>query len=99
MNRVVRIMNDGSRHAGTAWRAAQSQPGWLARVIAVVLILILIVPIVILTVLAVLLVAIAFGILAVAHRIRRWFRSLLPRDDGRQNVRVIRRDGPSSTPN
>lgn len=86
------VISRGSEHAGQAWRAVQSQPSWIARLAGAIIVLVIAVPFVLLVLLALLAGVVVFGALALVNVVVAWVRGVLPRHDGRENVRVIRRD-------
>lgn len=69
----------------------QSKPNWAMRVALLVAAMVIMLPIVLLTMLALMLGIIVFGVLAGASVIVTRLRGLMPRADGRENVRVVRR--------
>jgi len=94
MDRVTRITtmaSDGVGRARTSWRAARRQPNWLVGTTAMVFLLVIALPIFLLILLALLAATAVFGVLWGVNRLVSAVRGLLPRDDGRRNVRVLRR--------
>jgi uncharacterized membrane protein required for colicin V production len=98
MFRVVRMteyVDRGRQRAGAAWQTVSAQPGWIVRTTSLVFLLVIGVPILVLLVLAILAALVVFSILWGVNRLLGGLRGILPRRDGRENVRVIRRiDGP-----
>jgi len=96
MFRIVEIQQysrDGSERVRSAWQYAAHQPSWIARLALMVFLFVLMLPIVALLLLAFLAAAVVFLGLAIAHAVVRVVRSVLPgTGDGRDNVRVVRRD-------
>jgi hypothetical protein len=81
-----------------AWRSAAEQPNWIVKVTALAFLLVVVLPILLLLAVAGLVAAVVFAVLIGFHRLRLALSGLRPRDDGRENVRVIRRDGESPVP-
>ena len=76
---------------GAAWQHVQAQPSWISRAAITVFALVLLLPFLALLILGLLLATIVVAVLVIARRIALFFRGLLPRRDGRRNVRVITR--------
>ncbi len=94
MDPVVRIQVLGSRHrdrVARGYRWALAQPSWIARVALLAFLLVVGVPIMLLVGLAVLAAVIVFAGLALLHTVINRMRGLPAAGDGRDNVRVIRR--------
>ena len=89
MTRFARIATEGSQRAGTAWRTISAQPSWITRATIVAFIIV----IGVLLLAALLAASVVFAVLYCVNQIIGLFRGLLPRGDGRENVRVIRRSG------
>jgi hypothetical protein len=87
--RITTFATGGARHAGVAWNAARRQPSWLMTVTATVFMLVVALPIILLFVLALVAATIVFAALWGVNRIAAAMRSVLPRRDGRRNVRVL----------
>jgi hypothetical protein len=86
--RFVRMPMSG---AGQAWQMAMNRPNWVARFIGVLLLLLIGLPLAVLFLTALLVFSI--GLMGYIV-IRRWWQSLRRgsmRENGRENVRVIRR--------
>ena len=98
MFRVVNIRDyaeSGSERASAAWQSINAQPSWLARAVVWAFLLVVALPVLALLLLALLVATIVFGVLWLANKVLLLLRPVLPRRDGRENVRVIRRtDGP-----
>lgn len=90
------VINAGPRPASSAWRMASKQPGWVSRIAAIAFLLIIGLPILLLVGLAILAAVVVFFVLALVNLVMNivggWFRGMGPRRDGRENVKVIRRD-------
>ena len=80
------------RRVGTTWQTIQRQPSWILRAVAIVFFLVILLPILLLLLLAFLAAFALFAVLAAANRVIGVFRPRERFDDGRENVRVIRRD-------
>ena len=99
MNRTVRIAVDGRRRADEVWRGLGGQPDWLRVGLAIVLGLILLVPMLLLVLVVAVLGLVVLGALWTWMRVRAFFHRIFRgsgrpgRSDGRENVRVIRREG------
>jgi hypothetical protein len=98
MFRVVRLAqyaSEGQERAGAAWRAVNTQPGWIVKATVFAFLLVVGVPVVLLLLLALLVAGLLFAVLWGANALVRRLKGLMPQRDGRENVRVIRRiDGP-----
>ncbi len=82
--------------AGQWYAQINQQPGWVTKTALTLALLVVVVPIVILTLAAVCVGILALLILGTIARIARFFSNPFnagtkPRNDGRQNVRVIER--------
>ncbi|MHC5028070.1 MAG: hypothetical protein ACYTGR_15055 [Planctomycetota bacterium] len=88
--RFGRYSAQASRVAST-WRVVNAQPNWVARTAAMAGFLILAIPIILLIGFALVVATLLFMVLAAANWVIRTVKGVLPRDDGRENVRVIRR--------
>ena len=80
-----------ARRAGLTFRAVRSRPGALSQIVGMLLIIVLALPIAAFLVLLTLAAIVFLGILAGLSVLRTRLRGMLPRNDGRANVRVIRR--------
>lgn len=89
IERISFFINEQARRAGGAVRSSQSQP-LLVRVIALLVIVLIAIPLAALIMATLLVAALALAIYLLARRVRNWFQTVLPRADGRENVRVIR---------
>ncbi len=98
MFRVIRIAqyaNQSQQRATAAWRAINTQPSWIVKATTFVFVLVIGVPLLLLLLLALLAAAALFAVLWGVNQIILGAKGVLPKDDGRKNVRVIRRtDGP-----
>lgn len=96
MIRVVPIVTEGRQRAGTAWQRINTQPSWVVKASIIAFALVIGVPLLLLVLAAVLVGTLVFLVMLCMHSVWAWFRgAVLPRRDGRENVRVIRRvDGP-----
>ena len=90
--RIVTSVTDPTSPSGAAWRAMRDQPTWIARACTAAFVLIVGLPLALLVTTAVLMTAVLFAVLWSVHRVVVWTRSLFGPGDGRENVRVIRRD-------
>ena len=93
MDRVTRITtmaSDGFGHAQSTWKAARRQPNWLLGTTVMIFLVVIALPIFLLVLLALLAATLAFLALWGINRVISAIRGLLPRDDGRRNVRVLR---------
>lgn len=84
--------NGGARHAATMRRVVVQQPSWIVRVAMLAFVLIVAIPFLVLFVVAVVVGGLLFAGLAAVNAVVGRIRGSLPKDDGRENVRVIRRD-------
>jgi hypothetical protein len=94
MDRFIRITTftqQGAGPAAAAWRLAARQPSWVTRFALLAFLLVIGLPLAILFLLALLAATLVFGALALASAAGMWLRGKLPRRDGRENVRIIRR--------
>ena len=98
MFRVTRISNiagPGAQRASQAWQAINTQPSWIVKATTLAFLLVVGIPVLLLVLVALIVAAALFTVLWGVNRLITAFRGALPRDDGRENVRVIRRiDGP-----
>ena len=88
---VFRVASTGSQRAGQAWRMASRQPSWITRLTVLTFLIVVGIPIALLILGAVFAAAIIFGVLVLFNSLLMKIKRLLPKRDGRQNVRVIRR--------
>jgi uncharacterized membrane protein len=90
---IRRYTEDGSERVRSAWQYATNQPSWIARFALTVFLFIIMLPIVALLMIAFLVAVVVFLVLAVANAAISLIRMLVSgRSDGRENVRVVRRD-------
>jgi hypothetical protein len=95
MRRVTVFAQEGSRRAAGAWARANAQPSWVVRAALAVLFLVIALPVLLLMLLAIAAAMIVFVVLAFVNRVLTAIRAVfMPgRDDeGRENVRIVRRD-------
>lgn len=88
---VFRFAVDGSQRAGQAWRVASRQPSWITRLTVLTFLLVIGIPVAVLILAAILAAGIIFGLLVLANNLVMKIKGMLPKRDGRENVRVIRR--------
>ena len=93
-SRIAFRVREGSTHVTEAWQSLERQPSWIVKAVAFAFLLVIAVPIIALVLLAVVVAVVLFTVLWCVNAIAGVFRRGLPRDDGRENVRVIRRDRP-----
>jgi hypothetical protein len=86
-----RFIGDGASRVAAVLGTVRSQPNWMVRLAAWAALIVLIVPVVLLGMLALVAGVVTFTILAAASLLLARVRKLMPRDDGRANVRVIER--------
>lgn len=92
---VRNYAESGSERATAAWQSINSQPSWLARAVVWAFLIVVALPLLLLMIIALLVATIVFGVLWLVNKVLLLLRPVLPRRDGRENVRVIRRvDGP-----
>ena len=95
MHRVSPFSNfttPGAQRATAIWQTAASQPSWISRAVLVTFLLVIGIPIFLLVLLALLVATVVFALLWGANALMTKMRGVLPRRDGRQNVRVIQRN-------
>ncbi|MEE8155443.1 MAG: hypothetical protein V3T53_10875 [Phycisphaerales bacterium] len=95
MDRVVRIQTfttEQRQRAVRGYRWLAAQPSWVVRLALVIFVLVIGLPLLLLAVVAVIAAIIVFTGLAIINAAGAKLRGLLPKRDGRSNVRVIRRD-------
>jgi hypothetical protein len=78
----------------------QRQPNWVSRLALMCFLVLVALPIVLLVLAAFFVAMLLFGVLAGVNVVLNAVRGVLPRSDGRENVRVIQRrsDQPPSNP-
>jgi uncharacterized membrane protein HdeD (DUF308 family) len=81
----------GFERAGAVLRMVQSQPGWITRLAALVIVIVIGLPIFLLVTFALFAGAFVFAVLALVNGLAMKIRGGLRRQDGRENVRVIQR--------
>lgn len=89
--RISTYSSRGYERAGTVLRMVQSQPGWITRLAALVVLIVIGLPIFLLVMVALFAGAFVFAMLALINGLAMKIRGGLPRSDGRENVRVIQR--------
>jgi hypothetical protein len=92
--RITMISSAGAERVSTVFRAVQSHPGWIKRWALLAALIVIGVPIFLLVMLAVMAGVLVFGGLAAGNALANRIRGLMPRSDGRSNVRVIQRAEP-----
>ena len=93
----VRSSTFGTHHServAAMWRAASAQPGWLGRAVLMTFILVIAIPIFLLVMLALIVASVVFAVLFCVNYVFMKARGILPKRDGRENVRVIQRRNP-----
>ncbi|MEM7227706.1 MAG: hypothetical protein AAF432_02720 [Planctomycetota bacterium] len=90
--RIVNMATDGASQARQAWAVAQRQPSWVTKVAAVTFMLVIALPLLLLLVLAIAMAVVVFIVLGLVAAVVRGVRGVLPRQDGRENVVVRRRE-------
>ena len=88
--RMSTYSSRGFERAAAALRLVQSQPGWITRLAALVMLIVIGLPIFLLVMLALFAGGFVFALLALFNGLALKIRSVLPRRDGRENVRIIR---------
>ena len=91
IDRISTFSTSGAQRAATAWQTAAAQPSWITRVTMLVFLVVVGLPLLLLILLALFAATVVFFALAAVNFVLSRFRRILPRDDGRQNVRVIER--------
>lgn len=96
MFRVTRISSfasEGADRTRAAWTTVQRQPGWLVKATAIAFIVVLGLPLLLLLLLALVVATAIFATLFAVNFLLAAVRGALPGGgDGRENVRVIRRE-------
>ncbi|MAT80075.1 MAG: hypothetical protein CMJ29_00330 [Phycisphaerae bacterium] len=88
----IRFVNLGSDRMAQAFQAAQGQPNWVVRIVVLTFLLVIGIPILLLLLVAGLAAAMVFMVLSTINWIMVRLGGSTPKDDGRRNVRVIKRD-------
>lgn len=101
-NNFGQAFSSGAARVQRTWYTVQSQPSWVTKAAVITFLLVFVVPIAVLVMMAVAAAVLVFAVLAglymLVAKVRAVFsgadRGLpgLRRNDGRENVRVIRRD-------
>jgi hypothetical protein len=82
-----------AQRAGATWSTIQRQPSWVSRAALLCFVALVALPVILLVLLAFAAAFVLFAILAGVNVVLNAFRGVLPRSDGRENVRVIQRRG------
>ena len=90
--RIFTVVGGGGRQARTVFESAFRKPSAGQRALAVALLVFLGIPILIIAVILAVALMIVLAILGVGALAMRWVRGLFPKKDGRENVRVVRRE-------
>ncbi len=91
IDRISTFSSEGAQRAASAWQTASRQPSWITRATLLVFLVVVGLPLLMLFLLALCAATIVFGVLAGVNFILLKIRGVLPRNDGRKNVRVIER--------
>jgi len=89
--RITTFSATATDAAGSTVRMIRAQPNWLIRLLALVFVMVVVLPLVLLLLMVVLLLAVVLAVVGVVRALMDRLRGLLPRNDGRSNVRVVRR--------
>lgn len=89
--RTFQTFHATARRAGATWSTIQRQPSWVSRAALMCFVVLVALPVIALILLAFAVAFVLFAILAGVNVIVNAFRGVLPRSDGRENVRVIER--------
>jgi len=89
--RITTFSATATDAAGSTVRMIRAQPNWLIRLLAMVFVIVVVVPLVLLLIVVVLVAAVVIAALAGMRAMINRLRGLMPHDDGRRNVRVVRR--------
>jgi predicted PurR-regulated permease PerM len=89
IERMSDFISERARRAAGVYRSASSQP-LLFRVLVLVIAVLIAIPLAAIIIALGLIAFVGVVVYVAGRRLRRWIRNLLPRDDGRENVRVIR---------
>ncbi len=92
INGISSYANRGSARTRAAWETIQRQPGWLVKATALAFIIVLGLPLLLLLLLALLIATIIFAVLFGVHFLLAPLRGARRDRDGRENVRVVRRE-------
>lgn len=95
--RIYEMFGAGPRGAQRVWAQAARQPSWVTRIAFLVFLLVVALPLLLLFLVALVLATIVFSVLALLAAGWRRFRGVLPRHDGRENVRVVQRRNGTGT--
>ena len=90
--RFVNFVNVGAQRAGATYRAAARQPSWIVRAVTLTILLVIAIPVFLLVMFALLCGAIVFTVLYGVNAVITGVKNLFPGSDGRENVRIIRRE-------
>ena len=97
MFRTVRIANlnhPGFQRAARAYQVAAAQPSWITRLALFTFLLVIGLPLMLLFLFALLTATVVFGTLALGHLMILKLKGLMPVQNGRENVTIIRREPP-----
>jgi hypothetical protein len=89
--RITAFSAGATDAAGTTVRMIRAQPNWLVRLLAVIFVIVVVLPLTLLMIVVVLVAAVVIACLVGIRALVNRLRGLLPRHDGRSNVRVVRR--------
>lgn len=95
MFRITRIQTytaQGAQSTSRIWQTAVSQPGWISRIALLTFLIVVGLPLMLLVLIALLFAVIVFTILAMFHGVWLRLRGAISHQDGRENVRIIRRE-------
>ena len=90
--RVILFAAEGGQRARTAFRTGRTPLSWPQRALAVALVVILGLPLLLVATVVAIAVLILLAAWLLWRALRRRLARFLPRQDGRSNVRVIRRE-------
>lgn len=90
--RLNDFFNAGSEQSGTVWRTVSRQPSWITKLTVLVFIIVIGIPILLLVLAGAIVAMCVFGVLMLFHLGKMKITQLFAGNEGRQNVRVIRRD-------
>jgi hypothetical protein len=89
IERIRFIVNDQARRAAVTCRGAASQP-MLVRILGLIVIVAIAIPLAAIILGVGVIAAVGVAGYLLFRKAKRWLANLLPRDDSRENVRVIR---------
>ena len=95
--RLYQFINSGSQQTGTVWRVASRQPSWITKITLLVFFVVIGIPVLLLVLVGAVVAMFVFAVLMLFHLGRMKVRQMFPSNEGRKNVRVVRRDdGPTN---